>query len=219
MRNARGELVVRQPSLAEWLKVDRAKVRALLEDLAYQAHARQPETTGTADILEGDLVSGLMRLSQNPDVNPRQLVDYLSLRAGLLISRGVGVYTFPHRTFQEYLAACHLTNHDYPDKVAELACADFNRWREVALLVGAKAARGTASAIWSLVDALCYADPTPESAENGQWGALLLGRSYTLETFYKKRAVRLIPPSFFGIWFIWVCISSRAWIGKPCCGR
>jgi predicted NACHT family NTPase len=170
VRNARGELVVRQPSLAEWLKVDRAKVRALLEDLAYQAHARQQETTGTADIPEGDLVSGLMRLSQNPDVNPRQLVDYLSLRAGLLIPRGVGVYTFPHRTFQEYLAACYLTDHDYPEKVAELACADFNRWREVALLAGAKAARGTASAIWSLVDALCYADPTPNRARKPAMG-------------------------------------------------
>ena len=196
VRNARGELVVRQPSLAEWLKVDRARVRALLEDLAYQAHARQQETTGTADIPEGDLVSGLMRLSQNPDVNPRQLVDYLSLRAGLLIPRGVGVYTFPHRTFQEYLAACYLTDHDYPEKVAELACADFNRWREVALLAGAKAARGTASAIWSLVDALCYADLTPQAPESQQWGAHLAGQAlvesgslnHTSERNLSKRA-------------------------------
>lgn len=177
VRNARGELVVRQPSLAEWLKVDRAKVRALLEELAYQVHARQQETTGTADIPEGELVSGLMRLSQNPEVNPRQLIDYLSLRAGLLIPRGVGVYTFPHRTFQEYLAACYLTDHDYPEKVAELACANFNRWREVALLAGAKAARGTASAIWSLVDALCYNDPTPNAPESQQWGAHLAGQA------------------------------------------
>jgi predicted NACHT family NTPase len=193
VRNARGELVVRQPSLAEWLKVDRAKVRALLEDLAYQAHARQQETTGTADIPEGDLVSGLMRLSQNPDVNPRQLVDYLSLRAGLLIPRGVGVYTFPHRTFQEYLAACYLTDHDYPEKVAELACADFNRWREVALLAGAKAARGTASAIWSLVDALCYADPTPNAPESQQWGAHLAGQALVESGSLNNTSERNLP--------------------------
>lgn len=195
VRNARGELVVRQPSLAEWLKVDRAKVRALLEDLAYQAHARQQETTGTADIPEGDLVSGLMRLSQNPDVKPRQLVDYLSLRAGLLIPRGVGVYTFPHRTFQEYLAACYLTDHDYPEKVADLACADFNRWREVALLAGAKAARGTASAIWSLVDALCYADPAPNAPESQQWGAHLAGQALVESGSLNNTSERNLPKS------------------------
>jgi len=177
VRDARGELVIRQPSLAEWLKVDRQKVRVLLEELAFKAHAAQTELTGTADISEADLVSGLMRLSQNPDVNPRQLVDYLSLRAGLLIPRGVGIFTFPHRTFQEYLAACHLTDHDYPDKVAELACADFNRWREVALLAGAKAARGTSSAIWSLVDALCFNEPGADPSEKGQWGAHLAGQA------------------------------------------
>ena len=177
VRNARGESLMRQPSLAEWLKVDRDKVRKLLEALAYQAHVVQAELTGTADIAEGDLVSGLMRLSQNPDINPRQLVEYLSVRVGLLIPRGVGVYTFPHRTFQEYLAACYLTDHDYPEKVAELACADINRWREVALLAGAKAGRGTASAIWSLVDALCYTDPAPDAPERHQWGAHLAGQA------------------------------------------
>ncbi len=177
VRDARGRVVVLQPSLAEWLKVDRARVRSLLNELAYQAHAAQPDLVGTADVDEGQLVGGLMRLSQNPDVKPARLVEYLSQRAGLLLPRGVGVYTFPHRTFQEYLAACHLTDTDYPDLVTELARQEPDRWREVALLAGAKAARGSASTIWQLVEALCYRAPAAAGRPADVWGAHLAGQA------------------------------------------
>jgi formylglycine-generating enzyme required for sulfatase activity len=177
VRDAAGQVLTGQPSLAEWLKVDREKVRALLNELAYQTHASQSELMGTADVPEGDLLGRLMRLSQNPDVNPARLVEYLSQRAGLLLPRGTGVYTYPHRTFQEYLAACYLTDHDYPDLVANLARQEPNRWREVALLAGAKAARGTASAIWSLVDAMCYNEPREGTIRSADaWGAHIAGQ-------------------------------------------
>ena len=183
-----GRPVNPQPSLLEWLKVDRKQMRGLLNELAFHAHSHQPELTGTADITESELVAGLMALT-NEDVNPRLLVQYLSHRAGLLVPHGGEVYTFPHRTFQEYLAACYLTDHEYPRRVAALARADANRWREVALLAAAKVVRGTPYAVWPLVDALCPRAPGEvEGGPSDAWGALLAGQAIVESTRPEERA-------------------------------
>ena len=183
VRDAAGQPLVRQPSLAEWLKVDRAVVRTELNRLAFEAHRDQPRLVGTADVSQERLVSGLMHVARNPDIKPARLVEYIRDRAGLLAARGEGVYTFPHRTFQEYLAACHLTDYGFPDDLADLLRDDPQRWREAVLLAGAKAARGTSSAAWDLADTLCYRDPPVEQdailsySEADCWGALLAAQT------------------------------------------
>ena len=175
VHDSRGEKIA-QPSLLEWLKIDRELMRRFLNRITFESHARQSELTGTADISEQVLIPGLVKLSRNPEVNPNNLLDYLNYRAGLILPRGTDVYTYPHRTIQEYLAACHLTDLDYPEQVADLARGDPNRWREVCLLAGAKAARGSASGIWALVDALCYKERNDATIDmQDHWGALLAG--------------------------------------------
>ncbi len=171
-------VIVQQPSLAEWLQVDRTKVRSVLEHLAFTAHNAQPELVGTADVPEGDLLSGLLGASRNTTINPAQLIDYLSQRAGLLLPRGVRVYTFSHRTFQEYLAACYLTGNEYPRRLANLVRSAPERWREVALLAGAKSARGSEFALWALVERLCsnWPEVGNQSMEDA-WGALIAGQA------------------------------------------
>ena len=177
VRDAAGKPLVQEPSLAEWLKTDRDAVRRLLDQLAYEAQRDQPDLVGTADIAQARLVSGLIDLSNNPDVKPGRIIEYVRDRAGLLAARGVGVYTFPHRTFQEYLAACYLTDHDFPDKVAELVLADGERWREVALLAGAKAASGSTSAAWNLAEALCCQPVESEASQERSLAAVLAAQT------------------------------------------
>ncbi|MGH8578095.1 MAG: NACHT domain-containing protein, partial [Gammaproteobacteria bacterium] len=167
-----------EPSLAEWLNAGRDAIRKELNRLAFDAHRNQPHLTGTADIRQGDLVAALLEASvSRADVKVKRLEEYLRDRAGILAAHGVGMYQFPHRSFQEYLAACHLTDDDFPDRIADLARRDPNRWREVALLAGAKAARGSTLNAWALSESLCYA-PLPEGAASAEddWGALLAGR-------------------------------------------
>lgn len=178
VRGAGSEIKVIQPSLEQWLKIDRDQVRRLLNELAYRVHAAQTDLQGTADITENDLVLGLLALSADKTLPAKELITYLSQRAGLLLPRGVGVYTFPHRTFQEYLAACHLTNTHSPAEIAALARTDPGRWREVVLLAGAKAARGLAASAWQLAEELGHGEANTQAT---QWGLRLAGQ-FLVET-------------------------------------
>ena len=180
VRDAEGRIKIDQPSLSEMLRVGKDQVRQVLHRLAFEAHQGQTETSGTADVPEERLSVELMRICRNEKVNPILLVEHLSDRAGLLVPRGVGVYSFPHRSFQEYLAACSLTEQDdYPENIAELARQEPNRWREALLLAAAKAS-GIAPIIWALAEALCYrsVDEGGSTAQDA-WGALLAGQALT----------------------------------------
>jgi len=195
VRDPEGRPRVQQESLAELLNVGKDGIRQALNRLAFQSHASQAQLAGTADIAEQDLVSGLMDLSQNRELQPVRLIEFLSDRAGLLIPHGVGVYTFPHRTFQEYLTACHLTDQDdYPENVAELARRDPNRWREVVLLAGARVARTSAGSIWNLAEALCYQNlEQKHSPPENAWGALLAGQALAESANLQQISPRNLP--------------------------
>ncbi|TXH69092.1 MAG: NACHT domain-containing protein [Lysobacteraceae bacterium] len=184
-RRGQGETDEPEPSLAEYLRTDRERIRKMLDKLAFEAHRDQAEPDGTANIPRQRLLAALVD-STDADVKPERLVEYLRDRAGLLSEHGVGVYQFPHRSFQEYLAACHLTGGDFPDTLAALACRDPNRWREVVALAAAKSRRGNAASVWLLADTLCP-DPVDSSTAalhqalptEAAWGALLAGHVLT----------------------------------------
>ncbi|MGH2357066.1 MAG: NACHT domain-containing protein [Candidatus Limnocylindria bacterium] len=180
-RDANDQPIVAEPSLSEWLNASRENIRRELDKLAYDAHLIQPSLVGTADIRQGDVIAALMAASKDqPDTKFVRLEEYLRDRAGLLTSHGEGLYQFPHRSFQEYLAACHLARFDFPDTLSRLVKTDPNRWREVTLLAAARS-KGAPSAIWELVEELCAkdaapAEDAPEPSNEAQWGALLAGQ-------------------------------------------
>jgi len=170
--------VVVQESLSDKLGVARSQLRDPLHALAYAAHARQPTLTGTADIDEGELLKALYDLARRsgaPHLSTEQLLHYLKHRTGLLIERRPGVYASPHRTFQEFLAACYLEQVDFPYGLATLARREPSRWREVALLAAARARNPFA--VWSLVEKLSAPRRADESSDAQAWGVLLAGQA------------------------------------------
>jgi len=159
-----------QPDILEWNNVDHSEVQSLLGRLAYIAHSKQNELIGVADLPEDTLMANLADLTKSLDVRPRRLIQYLCDRAGLLVLRKDSVYTFKHRTFQEYFAACYLfTLEDCPEKLEGLIHSAPVHWKEVALFVGAKSARQNSALLWRIVDALgsvCEECDLKESCES-----------------------------------------------------
>jgi hypothetical protein len=81
------------------------------------------------------------------------VIDYIEKRAALLLGTGEKdgerQFTFPHRVFHEFLAACHLAGQpDFPAECARLARAAPAHWQVVLVLAArlARVERGTSAA-------------------------------------------------------------------------
>jgi formylglycine-generating enzyme required for sulfatase activity len=137
--------------------------------LAFKAHAQGGSEGGdegsTADIAETDLLRALRDL--HPDESwdwAADVVQQIKERAGLLIEREPSVYAFPHRTFQEYLAACHLSvQADFARQAVKLS-EEAAFWREVVLLAVGRQVHvsGNLAQPLTLVTELCPAECGPE---------------------------------------------------------
>ena len=144
------------------------KVRPLLERLAYAAHqppkqapprrgTRQQPTDESTDLTRSELLALLDDALQGQMGLAAEFLDYVDLRAGLLVGRGgdesgsrPALYAFAHRTFQEYLAGCwllagrerkhnfwaHAAEGDYWQLAAQLGAEEllYNRREEQGLL-------------------------------------------------------------------------------------
>ena len=163
-------------------------LRDVMQQLAFEAHGRNVGQDGVADIAEGDLLAALRPLLANDTGKADLALDYIEKRAGLLLGQGERgrqrQYTFPHRTFQEYLAACYLAGRaDFCQKASDLAHQNAAHWREVLTLAArhAKAGRGVPAA-----DALVRCQPLEawlkkHAPTEGDWRAAVVAGEQLLE--------------------------------------
>ncbi len=181
-----------EPSVAQVLGVEEERVRSALETLAYTVHARQraaPERDAApADISQADLLVAFEPLLGR--LAPKDLFGYLRDRAGLLIARDEGTYAFPHRSFQEYLAACHLANGaEFAERLQALVCADPLWWREVCLFGVGKARQGGLGAAVNVVGTLLPEEPD-DMAEPcaAQWQVAVLAGQALVELRLREKS-------------------------------
>src|SRR5882724_11136696 len=121
---------------------DARRLRQIMERLAYEAHqTRQGGQPGDAADLPRHIAQDIIEEYLNDANQARAFLDYVDQRAGLLIGRPRAsgrpdTYTFPHRTFQEYLAGCYLLTGSDGERVERFyRCAgEGDRWSLVAQL-------------------------------------------------------------------------------------
>ncbi len=179
-----GEPVI-EGGLLDTLKVDRATLEQALYRVAYNAHKHQGKSADrraqqAADIRERDLKADLEAVLHR---DPAPAVQYVQQRAGLLVSKGGHLYAFSHRSFQEYLAACHLAGlGNFPEQMARHVLDDLDWWREVFLLAAGQSSPFLAV---TLITALCPQDCTPErlkALSDNWWRVVALAGEAAVET-------------------------------------
>ncbi len=135
------------PALAVFLKDD-LRLRQVMERLAYEAHRARDKTfevfktskvSETSKGLTTDLPrGGALTLLEKAEYLGQpglagEFLDYVDQRAGLLVGRGgepghPASYSFPHRTFQEYLAGCYMISRGDPAREYFARAAEGDDW-------------------------------------------------------------------------------------------
>ncbi len=156
----------------------RADFERVLWRLTWEAHGDSGKQ-GTVDLPFAALRAALARVHPQRDPGwawANRVLELMRERGGLLIEARPGVFTFPHRSFQEYLACRWLLEQDdAPSTSGSLAGDD--AWGEVILLsCGYLAARGRFGDLQAIVAELVAGD---QPAEPGEWRRVLLaGRAW-----------------------------------------
>lgn len=141
------------------------EIQKALEEVAYEAHkSRGAENAGAAPIQDVEVWKALdrHRPKEVRVLDTKTVTEHLNQRSGILLAESRERYCFPHRTFQEYLAACYLRQKSFPNLLRDELKADPNLWREVFLFAAAQVA-DTPFAVWGLLERIVPKLPSDEA--------------------------------------------------------
>jgi formylglycine-generating enzyme required for sulfatase activity len=149
------------------LKLDSGDRRSLLEPVAFWLHDHKQRELERDDLRAILLPKFINMIAGDKEQAAKSLDTFLHLineRSGLLIERGMGVYSFAHLTFQEYLAARVLAERDDALKYSLKVLPDA-WWREVILLeagyLSNQGSRRVSALIRAILDADTKTEPEP----------------------------------------------------------
>lgn len=204
------------PGISKTLSMDENAIRQALHRLAATVHERQRGETERrdepADISRAEVLDAFEPLF-GEDAHPKILLRYLNTRAGLLTSRKPNVYAFPHRSFQEYLAACDLKDRvGESDALCDVTRLDPRWWREVFLWGAGIKARGGPKNVIDLVNWLLPAEPdrTPNADDTDYRLAVLAGLAlYELKTKPIGQPAYEIPLARVRQWLVALIEQNR----------
>lgn len=154
--NVQGIPVLESPSATEWFRTSIDKLLKVFEYLGFDSHCQESYDSKEPFISEAELITAFVTTIDDPDLRPQRILEFASSRSGLIEPTVDGkLYSFPHKVFQEYLAARYLSEHEFPDLAVTKFLENPAHWDEVILMVAEKVAGGTTFAVWALVEALC----------------------------------------------------------------
>ncbi len=135
-------------------------LKRTLWEVAYSVHSENTNLSQSdklADITQYNLIKAFAKLHPNKSQDwALEIIKIIKLRAGLLIERAPEIFSFPHRTFQEYLAGSFIASQNDFAKSSSLLIDLTDYWRQTILLAVGKLVYSTGdiekpiSLIWEL---------------------------------------------------------------------
>ncbi|MDW8319668.1 MAG: hypothetical protein RMN53_17720, partial [Anaerolineae bacterium] len=157
-------------------RLDKLRVEQALWRLAYEAHGRGGRRTAELPVAAvRSALAAVHPLKHRGRAWASRVTALMQERGGLLVASDEETFTFPHPSFEEYLAARHLLGLENRSAAAAERAASAD-WREVVLLAcGYLASQGLSSDLEGLVAELAAC---PTDRPEGRRALLTAGQAW-----------------------------------------